>query len=302
MVPSRYTTIELDSHGTTLRGRLYLPTRIPAPVVVMAHGFSATIPMVLDRYAEAFQAAGVAALAFDLPGLGASDGEPRGEINPWVSARAYRSAVDWASRHELLDPERIALWGDSLSSRVALVVTSVDDRVRALVCQVPAMGRELLDASGGAHVAIATLVRDGQVRGEPSSWLRMPVVSSDQVDAPSALEPLTAFRWFIEYGGRYGTGWSNRVVLTVGDLPAVFDPAACAPQVQVPTLFVMSPDDEMPGANSQVARAVFDRLGGPAELVEVDGGHFGIVEHPSAEFDRASAVEAAFLVRVLAGS
>jgi pimeloyl-ACP methyl ester carboxylesterase len=130
--------------------------------------------------------------------------------------------------------------------------------------------------------------------------VRSPVVSADQVDTPSALEPLTAFRWFIEYGGRYGSGWSNRVVLTAAEQLPAFDPAACAPHVVVPTLFLMSPEDEMPGANSQVARAVFDRLGGPKELVEVDGGHFGIVEHPSAEFDHASRSEAEFLARVLA--
>ncbi len=302
MVAGRFTPIDFTSHGTTLRGRMYLPDRCPAPVVVMGHGFSATIPMVLDRYAEAFQDAGVAALAFDHPGHGSSDGEPRGEVNPWISARAYVSAVDWATSHMDLDPERVALWGDSMSARIALVATAVDDRVRALVCQVPAMGRELLPGRPGTYDAIAALVRGGEVRGDPSNWVRLPVVSPDQVDTPSALEPLTAFRWFIEYGGRYGTGWTNRVVLTAADHLAAFDPASCAPRVRVPTLFVMSPDDEMPGANSQVARAVFDRLAGPAELVEVDGGHFGIVEHPSAAFDLASGAEARFVARVLAGT
>jgi hypothetical protein len=49
-----------------------------------------------------------------------------------------------------------------------------------------------------------------------------------------------------------------------------------------------------------VARALFDGLAGPAELVEVDGGHFGVLEHPGPLFDQASAAEAAFLKRVLA--
>jgi hypothetical protein len=298
MTQDRFTPIAFVSHGTTLRGRLYLPERVPAPAVVMAHGFSATIPMVLDRYAEVFQDAGVAAVAFDHPGLGTSDGEPRGEINPWVSARAYRAAVDWASRHEHIDADRIALWGDSMSSRVALVATAVDERVRALVCQVPAMGRELLGAT--SFEAIAAAVRDAEVRGELPEWVRLPVVSADQVDTPSALEPHTAFRWFIEFGGRYGTGWSNRIVRTASGALPEFDPAACAPHVRVPTQFLWSPDDEMPGADSQVSRAVFDRLGGPKELVEVAGGHFGIVWHPSPEFDHASAAEAEFLTRVLA--
>jgi hypothetical protein len=64
-------------------------------------------------------------------------------------------------------------------------------------------------------------------------------------------------------------------------------------------MFVMSPDDEMEGADSGVARGVFDRLPGPTELLEVDGGHFGILEHPSQAFDRASMAQAAWLARVL---
>ena len=125
------------------------------------------------------------------------------------------------------------------------------------------------------------------------------VVSADQSTSPSALMPLTAFRWFIEYGGRYGSGWTNRVVFTAPEDAPDFDPFACAPGVRIPALFVMSPDDEMQGAVSEVTRAVFERLAGPKELVEVDGGHFGIIEHPSAAFERASEAQAAFLARNL---
>jgi len=47
----------------------------------MAHGFSATIPMVMDRYADRFRERGFAVLAFDHRGHGSSDGHPRGETN-----------------------------------------------------------------------------------------------------------------------------------------------------------------------------------------------------------------------------
>jgi len=78
---SGYRAVEFTSDGAALRGRLYLPKRWPAPVVVMAHGFSATIPMVTDRYADRFREGGFAVLAFDHRGHGSSDGHPRGEIN-----------------------------------------------------------------------------------------------------------------------------------------------------------------------------------------------------------------------------
>ena len=301
MAQTRYSPVEFPSEGITLRGRLYLPDRLPAPVVVMAHGFSATIPMALDRYAEEFQESGLAVLAFDQPGLGSSDGHPRGEINPWVSARAYRSAVDHAVGLVEIDPDRVALWGDSMSSRVGLVVAALDERTRGLVCQVPAMGDVIPNEPGisAQFDEIAAVLLGGEVRRPSETWKSMPVVSPDQESTPSALAPLTAFRWFIEYGARYGSGWRNRVVFTAAHGLPAFDPFACAHRVRVPVQFVMSPDDEMPGASSEVARELLGLLSGPTELVEVDGGHFGIIEYPSAAFERASAAESAFLTRVL---
>lgn len=146
---------------------------------------------------------------------------------------------------------------------------------------------------------IAAVLRGGDVRRPSGTLESIPVVSPDQESTPSALLPLTAFRWFIEYGARYGSGWSNRVVFTAADGLPAFDPFACAHRVGVPTQFVMSPDDEMPGARSEVARALLALLPGPTEVVEVEGGHFGIIEYPSAAFERASAAESAFLTRVL---
>ena len=173
--------------------------------------------------------------------------------------------------------------------------------VAVLVCQVPAFGNASGsdDPDGARLAAIDRFLTDGEVRRPPEAWTSAAVVSPDQATIPSALKPLTAFRWFIEYGGRYGSGWTNRVVFTVPVDAPDFDPFACATGVRVPTLFAMSPDDEMPGAVSDVTRAVFDRIPGPAELVEVEGGHFGILEYPSAAFDRAVDTQADFLSRKL---
>jgi hypothetical protein len=296
-----YRPIEFPSDGATVRGRLYLPGDLPAPVVVMAHGFSATIPMTLDRYAERFCERGLAVLAFDHRGHGASDGNPRGEINVWVQARGYIDAIGFARGSAEIGESTIALWSDSLGARVALGVAALDDRVGALVCQVPALGDEVAadDPDGTRLDAIACYLATGPTRRPEDTWVSSSVVSADQVTSPSALTPMTAFRWFIEYGGRYGSGWTNRVVFTGPRDAPDFDPFACAPFVRVPTLFAMSPDDEMPGAVSAVARAVFDRLAGPKELVEVDGGHFGIIEHPSAAFAHASEAQAAWLAQAM---
>ena len=87
--------IEFDAEGVTLRGWLYVPDGAagPVPTIVMAHGFSAVKEMYLDRFAEVFAAAGLGALVFDNRNFGASDGEPRQEIDPWQQVRDYRDAI-----------------------------------------------------------------------------------------------------------------------------------------------------------------------------------------------------------------
>ncbi|WP_111719007.1 alpha/beta hydrolase [Homoserinimonas sp. OAct 916] len=298
---SEYRDVEFTSDDAVLRGRLYLPHTLPAPIVVMAHGFSATVPMVLDRFAECFRDRGIAVFVFDHRGHGDSDGEPRGEINHWVQARGYLDAISATRTFEGFDTAPIAVWGDSFSSRVALGVAALDDRVGALVIQSPALGdRVASDTTDDAQLDVIREFLDaGALRAPEATWTSAPVVSADQTSSPSALTPLTAFRWFIEYGARYGTGWTNRVTYTMPKGAPRFDPFVFAPRVRVPTQVIVARHDEMPGASSDVTRAVADHLAGTTEVLEVDGGHFGLLEYPSALFTQVSTAEADFLTRVL---
>ena len=93
-----FRNVAFPSQGATIRGRLYFRQNgsgPKAPIVIMAHGTSATITMVADRYAEVLHEAGFAVLLYDHRNFGISGGEPRGEINPWVQARGYRDAIDY---------------------------------------------------------------------------------------------------------------------------------------------------------------------------------------------------------------
>src|SRR5919206_3473751 len=104
--------IEFEAEGVTLRGWLYLPDGAsgPSPTVVMAHGYSAVKEMYLDAFAERLAAAGLAALVFDNRNFGASDGEPRYEIDPWAQVRDYRHAITYAQTRPEIDREQIGVW------------------------------------------------------------------------------------------------------------------------------------------------------------------------------------------------
>lgn len=297
-------SVEFESEGATLHGFLYGASigEPPFPLVVMTHGTSATIQMVADRYAEAFAAAGVSALLYDHRNLGRSGGEPRQEINPWIQCRGYADAITFASTLDQHDPSRIGVWGDSYSGGEVFLVAACDPRVQAVVAQCPVLGAEV--PSVAPEAKMFEEIRDtflvGDVSGLPEDITGpIPVVSSDQMGTPSLLEPIQAFRWFTDYGGRHGSGWLNRATRVLPSNTAPYSPYLCVPHVKVPSLMMTAPKDEMTHANPAVSRAAFDLLGGDKEWYEIDGGHFGLLYHPSDLFDEASSVQADFLTRTL---
>jgi uncharacterized protein len=291
--------VEFGSEGADLNGWIYKPdSRPPWPLVVMAHGFSATRHMTADKYAEVLRESGLAVLLYDHRGFGDSGGEPRLQINPWIQAREYRDAVSYGRNLEGVDASRVAIWGDSLSGGVALAVAAIDGRIAALVVQVPAIGREPppADPDGSLYRALEETILSGIVEpSEEEVQGPLPVVSDDQVRRPSALQPLTAYRWFIEYGGRLGSGWVNDVTRAQPNTPVGWHPGLCARYVSCPSLFLVAPQDEMSASTPAVAREAYDKLVGPKEWMEIDGGHFGLLYFPSEEFEQASSAQVRFL-------
>ena len=296
--------VEFPSEGATLRGRLYAHADRPRATVVMAHGFSATIAgMTADRYAEVLHAAGLNALLFDHRGFGSSGGEPRQVINRWVQARGYRDALDFVATRPEVDAARLALWGDSHSASTALAVAAFDTRVRALVLQVPACGSAPppADRDGVKYRALRDTFAHANLAALPADLVGpMAVVSADQLSSPSLLPPVTAFRWFIDYGGRPGTLWQNVATIASPRTEVAFHAGLCAPHLRAASFWAIARDDEMPGAEPEVARDVFEAAPEPKQLLEIDGGHFGLLYHPSELFDVVSTAQAAFLVRHLA--
>jgi uncharacterized protein len=294
------TPIAFPSQGATLRGYLLTPVGVapPLPAVIMAHGTSATIGMVAIEYARAFAAAGLAVLLYDHRNFGGSDGEPRQEINPWIQCRGFLDALTFAADHPEIDPARMALWGDSYSGGQVVMASACDPRPKVVVAQVPVFGQTPppIEPSAESFAAIRETLHGGDVRGTPETTTGpLPVVSPDQLGSPSLLTPIQAFRWFIEYGGRPGSGWLNRVTRVIPPTLVTYSPYLCAPFVRARVLFMVAPDDEMPHADYRVTRQAFDLLPGPKRWHDIADGHFGLLYHPGQRFDEAAAVQATFI-------
>jgi len=296
-----YTIVQFQTQGATLRGRLYsagIPA--PAPIIIMAHGFSATIGMTSDKYAEEFSKAGFAVLLYDHRNFGISDGEPRQELNKWLQMKGYQDAINFVLTLEGIDPGRIALWGDSMSAAEILALGAMDPRIKVIVGQVPACGDKSApaDDDGKLFNEMVTYFNNGDFSAKPEIISGpLPVVSFDQKGSPSLLKPLTAFRWFIEYGGRHNSNWKNLATYVNPNAITFFHPGLCAKHIKAAVYLSIASEDEM--ASPVVAREVYELIPGPKEKMEMEGGHFGLLYYPSELFSSASKGQTDFLKKHL---
>jgi len=296
--------IEFQSQGATLRGFLLTPAgaRPRLPAVILAHGTSATIQMVAIEYARTFARAGLAALLYDHRNFGSSDGEPRFEINPWVQCRGYLDAISFAAGRPEIDPDRIALWGDSYSGGQVVVVAACDRRPKVIVAQCPVFGAALppIEPTPGAFAQIKQTLLAGNIAGTKETTMGpLPVVSPDQLGMPSLLAPIQAYRWFIDYGGRPGSGWANRVTRVIPPTPVTYSPYLCAPFVGAKVLLMVAPEDEMVHANYGIARKAFELMPTEKRWCDIADGHFGLLYHPGPRFEEAANLQAAYLCTTL---
>lgn len=264
--------------GLKLRGWLYQPDRSggPVPAIVMAHGFSSTKEMYLDKFAEVFCAAGMAVLVYDNRNFGASDGEPRQHIDPWRQISDYRDAITFAGTLPGVDKGRIGVWGSSYSGGHVLVVAAIDRRVKCVVSQVPLISglrnaRRLLRSDFIAAVrANFDADRESRYAGNPPAMI--PVVAEDPL-ATSALPTSDSWKWFTETSKTRAPSWRNEVTLQSVELFTEYEPGIYIPNIfPTPFMLVVALGDHLVVAD--IACAAFETALQPKKLLLLPGGHF----------------------------
>ena len=296
--------IEFQAEGPRLRGWLYTPEAGGPrfPTVVMAHGFSAVKEMYLDRFAEAFAAAGLAALVFDNRNFGASEGEPRFEIDPWAQVRDYRDAITYAQTRPEVDPQWIGIWGSSYSGGHVFVVGACDRRVRCVVAQVPLVSgyRNILrlvrsDMLAGLRTA---LEQDRAARFAGQAPGMVPVVSEDPLGT-AALPTPDSYQWFTETGRTRAPAWRNEVTLRTVEMLMDYEPGAYIERVApTPLLMVVAAKDHLTPAD--LALEAYTRALEPKRLELLPGGHFEAYVEPG--FEQASRAATDWFVQHLLGA
>ena len=275
--------------GVTLRGWHYLPDNGtgPFPTVVMAHGYSAVKEMYLDSFAEVFARAGLASIVYDHRNFGASDGEPRQEIDPILQIRGYRDAITYAQSLPQTDAQRIGVWGSSYSGAHALVVAAQDRRVKAVVSQVPLISghdnaRRLIRADLIAGFQ-ALCEEDRRQRYAGHAPAMSPVVAEDPA-APSALPTADSWAWFTKTHQDRAPSWKNEVTLRSIEMFLDYEPGAHIAHISpTPLLMIVGLTDHLTAADQ--ALSAYERALEPKRLLTLKGGHFDAYTQ---DFDAAS--------------
>jgi pimeloyl-ACP methyl ester carboxylesterase len=273
--------VVFDAEGASLHAWFYPGNGAvdPSPCVVMAHGWTSTKKIYLDKFAEVFARAGLAVLVFDNRGWGESGtapGKPRHEVDPWEQIRDYQHAISVAQNRAEVDPDRIGVWGTSFSAAHAFVVAAIDRRVKAVCGQAPFISGRATYANL-ARVnnlvvgpdAFATDRRD-RAAGKPA--VTIPVVGTD----PSVLVGLPtpdSHEFFTHARAALDPDWPNEVTLRSVDNFYGYEPARYLPDITpTPLLMIVGREDGLTGGN--LATSAYETAAEPKKIVLLAGGHF----------------------------
>lgn len=271
--------------ATVLRGWWYSPDAPPPwPAVVVTHGFGIPKEMQLPAFAEAFVAAGLAVLVYDHRNLGASDGEPRQEIDPYAQVADARDAITWVSARDDVAAGRIGVWGTSYSGGHALVLGATDRRLRCVVSQVPTISGRRNTQRRFPGDALQDLRRrlaaDRLARHRGDEPGRVPQVTDLHPDDLAGATDRTADTalgndlraWIAANDSSAVAGFRNDITLRSLELYAAYEPgvhiAAVAP---TPLLVICLHDDPITPADETLG--AYEQAREPKRLLILQGGH-----------------------------
>ena len=133
-VNHRKVTFETQ-YGLTLAADLYTPKDANGklPAIAVSGPFGAVKEQSSGLYAMKMAERGFVALAFDPSYTGESSGEPRRTASPDINTEDFMAAVDFLSKLENVDPERIGIIGICGWGGIALNAAAADPRIKATV-------------------------------------------------------------------------------------------------------------------------------------------------------------------------
>lgn len=226
----------------------------PAPVIVLCHGFCGIQSLLLPTVAHQFTQAGYVVVTFDYRGFGDSSGE-RGRLVPMRQLEDIQAVIHWVCQEQMLDAQRIGLWGTSLGGAHVVVAAAREPLVKCVVSQLGfACGEMLLTGHLGKDEKVNFIHALQQMRQ------RRKVLGKEVwVSASKILKDVESKEFFEAHRGAYPQIAEKIPLLTMQEM-LNYRPVEMAARVRQPTLVMAAECDAVnPPAQAQ---QLFDALGG----------------------------------------
>ncbi|MGH3557741.1 MAG: alpha/beta hydrolase [Mycobacterium sp.] len=268
--------------------------------VIMAAGLGVIKEPGTDRFAERFQQAGYTVLAFDYRHLGESEGTPRQLVRIKEQLADWQAAISFASTLPGVDPDKLSIWGFSVSGGHVFTVAARNRHVAAAIAHSPLAdglhsarnalrhttfssiarltSRAAVDALGGLFGRDPLLVPLAGERGTVAA-----LTTPDSLNGARALNPANKY-----------PHWQQAVAARSAFRVGFYRPARYASRIRCP-LLVLAYDDDGVAPPAPAIRAAKKAYRG--QLARLPGGHYNAFldgEEPAGQ------IMLSFLDRVLA--
>lgn len=273
--------IEFTSRGITCRAWLCTPESDEltggngSPALVMAHGTSGVREQ-LKHYVPRFAEAGMYVLLFDYRHFGTSDGEPRQLLSIRRQLQDYAAALEYIRNVPGVDPDRVGVWGSSLSGGHAVDVAVRDGRVAAVVAQAAAMDNLKTVLRVAEYAGVGQLVKLtglGMVDVARSAFGMSPKLVPAGGE-PGELAMMTTPDTMPGLAGIAAEGWRNELCGRLSLTLALHRPGRKTHRLPCPAFFAICDKDSLvvPAATVKAA----ERAGDLATVKHYAMGHFDI--------------------------
>jgi dienelactone hydrolase len=262
--------ISFPSLGETAVGDLYLPKgNGPFPAVVTAPGFAGVKEMLIPDYAIALANAGIATLAFDYIGFGASSGKVRQDIKPADQVQSFKDAIGVLEKDKRFDPKNLGAWGTSLGGAHTLVVAANDPRVKVGVAIIPHI--EIDPDAMGDRLSLANEM-EADAKAVESGGKRVMIDVSGNPGDKAAMTSDGAVAW-TKNVTRNAPSYVNKVTASSLIAMAGYSTMADAANIKIPLRAITAKDDSITPA-SKIHKAL-DGVKG-VDFKDFPGTHFGL--------------------------
>lgn len=265
--------ISFPADREILRGWFYQPStiKIPAPCIIMTHGFSALKEHGLAPFAEVFTEAGFCVLIYDHRNTGESSGEPRNEINPQLQIQDYSHAISYVQSLPVVDRNAIGIWGTSYSGGHVLVVGATDKRVKSVVAQVPFIHGHhdyLRHHYPTEWINIEKSYQNDRIARAAGKTPQMVTVVAQDPHGKTIMKGKRAYDLLTSV-----QSWANQVTLQSVAMSGDYTPGNYVAKMSpTPVLFIIADQDNV--NSTKLALKAYEQTLEPKKLIMISGDHF----------------------------